>query len=450
MKKNRKSKLIDLGVESLADALLELALQIDAVDDSIERLIAAPDRNVKRFKKKLKNLNNNQYFINRRESSGFASELSIMLQDLKAGITDPDQGVELVAAFYETDSATLGNCDDSNGCMGDIFRYEAKELFLEFASLCSNKEKVANILIKLITEDDYGVRDSLLSCAGQFLPELIIRNMIKSIQKLVDDEENKYKKHHYYIMVELLARQIKDAKLFEQTRIAFWGKLSTGAFIDIARVYLECGDVQTAYSWIGKIPENDRFLASERDQLLLEIYRQQNNNEKLIELLYHKFKSHHSENTLQDLLDVIGLDKKDEIVSKEVILILENPKFNETDVEFLILEGKINEAEKYILKSADQLNGNYYGSLLSIVESMESDNRNLATTLIYRSLLISILERRYSRAYHHGVHYLKKLDKLATCISEWKNFNNHEEFKEVIHKNHSRKHSFWSKYNTNK
>jgi hypothetical protein len=35
-----------------------------------------------------------------------------------------------VAAFYETDKGTLGNCDDSSGHVGDVYRFEAKELFI--------------------------------------------------------------------------------------------------------------------------------------------------------------------------------------------------------------------------------------------------------------------------------------------------------------------------------
>lgn len=114
--------------------------------------------------------------------------------------------------------------------------------------------------------------------------------------------------------------------------------------------------------------------------------------------------------------------------------------------EFLIAVGKIDEAEVYLLKRANQLDGNYYGSLLSLAETMESENRNLVTRLIYRSLLISILERGYTKAYPHGIRYLKKLDKLATSVADWKEFNHHEAFKEQIIEAHGRKRSFWSKY----
>jgi len=92
--------------------------------------------------------------------------------------------------------------------------------------------------------------------------------MISEFQKLADGAKDEYKKRHHLMGIESLARQIKDAELFEKTRIASWGKLSTGALVDIARVYLESGDVETAHSWIGKIPEGETFQTYERDQLL--------------------------------------------------------------------------------------------------------------------------------------------------------------------------------------
>ena len=39
--------------------------------------------------------------------------LGTLLEDLRAGVTDPRTGAELVAAFYECDTGALGSCDDS-------------------------------------------------------------------------------------------------------------------------------------------------------------------------------------------------------------------------------------------------------------------------------------------------------------------------------------------------
>lgn len=447
---DRKQKLIDLGPGALADALLDLAVHSDEADDLIEQLIATPKENVQRFKQKLSGLKRRKRSISWRESAAFARELEMLMQDLKSGVDDPLTGIELVAAFYQADNTIFEMCDDSSGTIGDVFRYDAKELFVDYASRCEEKSKIVDIILKINQKDNYGIRDTLIDCAGECLPEDAIRTMIGILQKWADKEKDAYGKGHHLMLIESLARQIKDAKLFEKTRIASWGKLSTAGLIDIARVYLESGDVETAHSWLKKISKGETFQAYERDTLLEEIYHKQGDAEKLTELLYQKFKSYHSTDTLQALLEVIGHDKREDVISDETGHILKTDKLQESDAEFLISIGKIDEAEAYLLKRADQLDGNYYGSLLSLAEAMEAADRHLVTSLVYRSLLISILERGYTKAYPHGIGYLKKLDKLAINVADWKAFTHHETFKAQIIEAHGRKRSFWSKYEVKK
>jgi len=446
MADSKKQKLISLGADALAEALLELAIHSDEVDNLVERLTATPAENVRRFKKNLSRMKHSRRFIDWRGSAGFSRELEMLLQDVKAGVKDPLTGIELVAAFFEADSTIFEMCDDSSGNIGEVFRYDAKELFVDYASHCNDKEKIANIILKLNQKDDYGIRDTLINCASEYLPEAVMRTIIDTLQKRADKEKDEYGKRHHLRLIESLARQVKDAELFEKTRIASWGKLSTAAHIDIAQVYLESGDVDTAHSWLKKIPEDETFQTYERDKLLLEIYQKQGHFEKLTDLLYREFRSYHSIDTLQALLDVIGHDKRDVVIDDEIVQIQKTDSLRESDAEFLIAVGKIDAAEAYLLQRADQLDGNRYGSLLSLAESMETENRYLAASLIYRSLLNSILERGYIKAYTHGVRYLKKLDKLAVTISDWNKFNHHEAFKERIMQAHGRKQSFWSKY----
>ncbi len=443
---DRKKKLIDLGAAELADALLDLAVRIEAADDLVERLIATPTENIKRFKKKMTSLKRSKRFIRWGASSKLSNELETLLQDLKAGVSDPLTGVELIASFYETDKGTLGHCDDSSGIVGNVYRFTAQELFIEYASHCDEKKKITKILLKLNKKDDYGVRDTLIDCVNEYLPESDIRFMISEFQKLGEREKDEYEKRHWFRLIESLARQIKDAPLFEKTRIKSWGKTPTAACIDISRVYLESGDIQTALSWIEKISKDETFQAYERDQILIEIYKQLGNDKKLTKILFKKFSSYRSIETLQELLNVIGDDKKDEVLINEVSTILAQKNLKESDAKFLITIKKIDDAEKYILERAEQLNGNYYDSLLPLAKTMDSENRPLATSMIYRSLLNSILKRGYTKAYPHGVRYLRILDRLANSIIDWKNFENHELFKDQVHQKHGLKRSFWSKY----
>ena len=85
-------------------------------------------------------------------------------------LDDPLTGVELVAAFYEADNTIFEMCDDSSGNIGDVFRYDAKELFVDYASRCTDKEKIADIILKINKKDNYGIRDTLIDCAGAGQP----------------------------------------------------------------------------------------------------------------------------------------------------------------------------------------------------------------------------------------------------------------------------------------
>ena len=72
MKENRKDRLIELGSEALAEALLELESRNDAVHEVVERMLATPNENIKRFKTKLARLKRGRRFVSWREVADLA------------------------------------------------------------------------------------------------------------------------------------------------------------------------------------------------------------------------------------------------------------------------------------------------------------------------------------------------------------------------------------------
>jgi hypothetical protein len=77
---------------------------------------------------------------------------------------------------------------------------------------------------------------------------------------------------------------------------------------------------------------------------------------------------------------------------------------------------------------------------------LEKKRKLLTSTLIYRELLDSILERGYAKAYHYGVDYLKCLERQAKKIEDWKNHIEHDEYYNKVLEKHKRKRSFWSRH----
>ncbi len=436
-----------MGAEPLADALLELAAHTETAEDLIERMIATPKENIRRFKAKLADLKRRQRFISWKESASYAYKLEMLLEDLKSGVNDPQTGVALVAAFYQADDAVFEQCDDSSGNVGDVFRFDAKQIFVSYASRCQDKEWLGELVFKLNRENDYGVRDVLIDCASEYLPETVIRHLIDRFQAAAGKQSDEYKKRHWLYQVESLARQIKDAPLFEKARIASWGKLSTAACVDIARVYLENGDAKTALSWLDRISSKETFQAHEKDQLLREIYGQTGDRKKQAEVAWRTFRRHRSADALKDLLAVIGHDRRTAVIDGEVAAILEQSTLSLADTEFLIEMEHMDAAETYLLDRAEQLNGDFYNRLLPIAEAMESAARPLCASVIYRALLDSILRRARTKTYAHGIRYLKKLDSLAKSVLNWHSTTNHAVYMEHLRQKHGRKRSFWARYN---
>ena len=444
---DRRKKLTALGAEALADALLELAERVEVVDNLVERLIATPKENIQRYKEKLAELKHRQYFISWRESAAFAHELEMLLSDLASGVDDPRTGVELVAAFYRADGDILDQCDDSDGNVGNVFRYNAKALFVSYASDYPDKQWLGRLVFDLCRKDDYGVRDTLVDYAAQYLPESEVRNLITRFQASAEGKADEFWKHHWMHCVQSLARQVKDANLFEQTRLASSGTPTSAACVDIARVHLECGDAQTALLWLQQVPKDDHHHNQhDQDQLLLEIYGKTGDKDRQKEVAWRIFRRYRSARALFELLSVIGQDQKDGVVAGEVTDILGEKTFSRSNAIFLVETGHLDAAEAYLLNRSDKLDGDFYSGLLPLAEAMEAGGRSLCASIIYRALLDSILRRAYSKAYDHGVSYLKKLDMLAPAVLDWRGFGNHDVYVKYLRDQHSRKRSFWPRY----
>lgn len=443
---DRRTRLIDLGSEVLSDVLLELAAHNEVVDDTIERLVAVPQTNIERFKDKLSSLKFRDRFIDWREIDSYAHEVESLLRDLRAGVTDARMGVELVVAFYESEEDIFDNCDDSVGVIGNLFQYDARELFAYFAARCEDKRWLCDILLGLYAEDRYGVRDTLFDNAIEYLPEKDTRALIERLWELVSEESENFKKRPWLDAIESLAQQLRDASLFERARRTREDNMSGQSLVDIAQVYFDSGNAAEALSWLKQLSPSKQPASDSQDTLLLKIYEKLNNHEASADIAWRMFRQDRTIDSLTTLIAVIGEDRRSTTIDNEAKEILKSDNLSYSDARFLIDTEHLDEAEIYLLQRVKQIDGDLYGSILPLAEAMENNQRLLAATVLYRALLDSILGRANSKAYYHGVEYLCKMDKMASLIINWANFIPHDVYVQSLHQSHSRKRSFWSQY----
>jgi hypothetical protein len=449
MDDNTRKKLIDQGAVVLADALIDLANHDDLAADVVERLSSDPQELIKKVKRKITGLKRRKTFIHWQESARFAKKIEAILTDIEAADPDPETGLKLMTAFYETDRIIFNNCDDSSGHIGTEYTVTALNMFTKYASASTNKKAVLDLLIKLYKEDDFSVRGRLIDHTAQMIGVEDTLNAIHIFEMLEEQETEDYQKFHYHIAILSLARQTYNPQLFEKTMLKRQPDPSSASILDIAEVYLASGEPNTALEWMGKIPEGDIYIADKRDELLLQIYKALGNPEKLEKTAWKKFRASRSLDSLNMLLEVIGEDKREQVIKDEAGYIIdEEKKVYYIDIQFLIDVKQFDEAEICILTLAGtgQLDGFLYGTLLPIAKAMEKEERFLAAYVIYRELMVSILDRKFYKSYPHAAKYLRKLNTLSEKIEDWENLGNHLGLLTWLEEVHGKKSSFWRHY----
>lgn len=444
----KRNKLVRLDSEILADALIKIAEHDEIAERLINRLISEPDDIIKSFRRKIAGLKRRKRFIPRKESKSFAAELDHLLEDLEQAKPDPGVGMSLIASFLETDQAVFGNCDDSFGYIGDVYRNGARNLFTQYASRCTDKYQVLDLMIRTFSNDPFSVREGLIDKGLEMLGEEATNNAIHLFELLSEEAEDEYQKSHYFRAIESLARQTGNAELFERIRLQSTEDLGVSSCIDIGRVYLESGFPKKALEWINKISSNETFMDRERREILQEIYGRLGDSQREAELAWISFRKNRNLHTLDSLLKVIGEEKREQVIDDEAGFIIEDGKTDYSDIKFLIDVRKFDEAEICILAKAgaQTLNGYYYETLLPMAKVMESEARMLAAYVIYRALLESILERKFYKAYPHAAKYLRKLDLLGVEIEDWQDLGEHGMYHVWLNQVHGKKSSFWKHY----
>jgi len=447
--KENRERLISIGADRLADALLYLASRFDEAAEYVDGLLLTPEEAVAWFKRKISSLKRRRKFIDYRAASGFAAELEVLLISLGQAVDDPEAGLELVAEFFRCDRSVFERSDDSDGAIGWVFQHDAADLFARYAASHPDKEHVADVVFELYARDEYGARGSILDKAAKFLPEKDIRSLASRFWEQGKSEPpGSFAAGHWWIGVEILARGIGDPGLFEKARLRFDPNLSPATCMSIAEVYLEADDQEMAMFWMKRIPPSNRFDADRQDRLLYAIHKRLENRKELEETAWRIFRRSPDLETLELLISTLGEEERERVVRDEVARIMEGEVLSYDGLSFLVRLGRLKEAEEHILAHRNEIDGYLYLHIRPLAKELEECGRPLGATLLYRALLESILARAQSKYYHHGVRYLRKLDSLAPMVCNWRGVVPHAEYKQGIVEAHRRKRTFWEKYDS--
>ena len=177
---NRKQTLIKLGAERLAEELLRLAEHSQTAADRIDYITSSRKENLNRFELQLDELCDGAFY-DWRSVAGYAYQLSQLLSNLKESIDESCEGVKRVRHFFEKDSSIMESCDDSGGTVGMVFSIDATDCFVYFSKKCERKEFVAQQLLELVLDDQYGVRDQLIESSIRLPARAVVTLVSRTI-----------------------------------------------------------------------------------------------------------------------------------------------------------------------------------------------------------------------------------------------------------------------------
>ncbi|MGH7143426.1 MAG: DUF6880 family protein [Planctomycetota bacterium] len=217
-KHTKQQRLVALGADVLADALLDMAITEHAVADRVVAMLANEATSVRLFQAQLKALEGSNRYANLRGKRGFSTALILLLENLKRGVRNPVRGMECVVALIAMDRFLFEECDHPDGDVTYALDFAAKEVFVPYAKACPDREKVMQMVLKLVEQDEYGSRTCILEHGEGFLSPDEMRRMVERLWSRAGPRMPRWMRDQALCSIRILADQLKDPVLREKAQ----------------------------------------------------------------------------------------------------------------------------------------------------------------------------------------------------------------------------------------
>ena len=426
-----KTRLAQVPPQKLAEALVDIRFLSEVVEATIERLLSNSKERLERFHSRLQG-----YLGPRKPGYVPPHELEGLLLELQDSDIDPTDGFLALMAFYRADEELIEAYDDSGNSVGFLYDYTAVKLLVGFASKLEESE-VIDQLVDLLRKDTYGARLAILEKVGEFLSVDGIRRLLTRLR--TQHSGDRLTALH----LQELAKQLGDVVLFEELLTSREGHLKTEHFVALARLHFDKGHFQQTLDTLARDPENKAARHYEGEKMRLECLKQLGQTAELQIAAWQNFSEYPEKDRFEELVSLVGEERRPELEEKAVKLVTDSPEFRPQSALLLMSLEREPLAEEYVLSRHEQLKDALYTYLAQLAQAFRTADYYLASTLCYRALLVDILERGRSKAYHHAADYFEALCDTDDYVAEWRGFSRHAAFVRELKAQHGRKLGFW-------
>lgn len=406
--------------------------------------------------KQIRSLLQQDHFIPYSGAYDFSCRLERLLKDIDLLAEDsPDQALRLTEDLLNAHGALFERADDSDGFIGDVIR-RAVDQWLNIAAKVREKSPDTRdwleAVLAFFNHNDYGCLDKVISHSRVLLTDTELRQLAqrfeadaKNALKDAPSEGYNHKVAHALIGLKSVGEALEDIELFE------WGTLIDSPepnplqIENIVKFAFQVKALERAEYWLRQ-PQweqaDDRY-KEQKNRLHNELLDIQGNIAQLKHNLLQQFMEAPNEYRLSGYWDIADESER-EMVAERVRSLTSDPTNKTEAVSMLLFIGDVGEAGQYLIDHYTHINGEFYGTLLAWIERFQQLNDPLPTIVCYRLLLCDLLDRGYSKAYHHGADYFRALLALDKQNPNYQRLGNAAAFIRMLQKKHWRKRSFWA------
>jgi len=358
----------------------------------------------------------------------------------------------LLAAFVKKAEKGMAEVDDSHGYLWPVCQ-EGVSLWGEVWGRIEPRDTVqlVNLVYDHIHDNGYAVKDDMISKFAKALGNeglrALQRRLHGDLAKLPqpNPQEPHWRRDFNRTQIAGWLQDIADSLNDVDEYIAIAeaeGQTETDA-LGISRRLFEAGRFQEALASLEKGQAGRGFVYKEpydyptlKCKILLALGR----TEEARDTLWQEFAKYLSLTTFEELLKLTPGERKDEVRHRAVSS-AEEYRSPEQGAYFLVQMNELERAARLIEQKQDEISGSSYSLLLKIAKAL-ADSYPSQARLLYKSLLLDILDSSRYKAYGHAARYLMLMEQLAEKADLRPQ---QTEFVRMLRQKHGRKRSFWAK-----
>ena len=439
-----EEQLVAAGVKKLSKILLSLYTSSPNLQKQLDIIFAGLEENPKKLisaiKHEISSLKRSTGFVDYYGSDALADRLDQLRLRIMEDLTEKslEDASKLMRDFLNLHAKTIERCDDSNGAVAGVFTESCKDLGEIYAKASKPVEEVAETVFDIFMTDDYSVCSDVIINFKEALGKEGLSLLHSKFRKLDTDNYNIIRG------LKNIADCQKNIESYIEACNLKHSRFPDHDYIEIAARLVDAWKATEALEWLNKVDTSNSVLQTKVIPLKIKALELNGNYAEAEQERILWFDKTLSSEVYGQILSNAKPQFKEEFKKSalEKAFNFFNPH---AAVNFLIEAQEFEECGRFVYLKANQLSGDSYYILRPAAKVLQQIDP-LASTLLYRKMIQSVLDKAKSKYYSYAGQDLALCTVLSTKISDWREYEPHDNYFTQMNELHKRKVSFWPQY----